>query len=253
MNAIVQVADQNQAKPKAPKENHLTKLAFEKAVPKSSRHLITDKLINDINDLLDNTALQANFRDNLLSFTNVLQNGRFKLGDYVNAVKYCSFKLMGDSNIMAYTKAFPDRYQRMVDDGWASKDINSLISGYHKSLLVTKILEQAIVPTWLVNQDLYQKAINAQAELMLTAKSEKVRSDAANSLLIHLKMPEVAKVQLDVTTKEDDSINELRKATMELVRMQRMQIAAGAMNAKEAAEARVINEKVIEGEVIENG
>jgi hypothetical protein len=76
---------------------------------------------------------------------------------------------------------------------------------------------------------------------MVGAKSEKVRTDAANSLLVHLKQPETTKVHLDVRVKEDDSIKELRDVTMELVKQQRQMIEAGSMNAKQVAESKIIS------------
>ena len=108
-------------------------------------------------------------------------------------------------------------------------------------------MEQTLIPSYVLNQDLYQKALNVQAELMVSAKSEKVRSDAANSLLTHLKMPETQKVELEIGVKEDSAINALRATTMELARQQRMMLEAGAMNAQEVAHSRL----VIEGEAKE--
>jgi hypothetical protein len=63
--------------------------------------------------------------------------------------------------------------------------------------------------------------------------------------MVQLKMPEATKVELDVNVKEDDSISELKKTTMELVRQQREMIKLGAMNAREVA-----HQKIIEGEVV---
>jgi hypothetical protein len=105
-------------------------------------------------------------------------------------------------------------------------------------------MEQTLVPTHVLNADLYQKAINVQAELMLSANSEKVRSDAANSLLIHLKAPETTKIKLDIGIQSDSMIEELRKTTMELAAQQRQLIESGVVNAKHIAESRII-----EGEI----
>jgi len=168
-----------------------------------------------------------------------MADGRFKIADYVNAVKYVSHKLMGDSNIAAYTKTFPDKYQRFVQNGVDAKDIASYVTAYNKSKLVNLIFEQTLVPSYVLNQDLYQKALNVQAELMITAKSEKVRSDAANSLLTHLKMPETQKVELDIGVEEDSSIATLRATTLELARQQRLMVEAGAMNAQEVAHSKL--------------
>ena len=148
---------------------------------------------------------------------------------------------MGASNIEAYTKTFPDKYQRFIQQGVSSKDIASYVTAYNKSKLVNLIFEQTLIPSYVLNQDLYQKALNVQAELMLdTCISPKVRSDAANSLLTHLKMPETQKVELDLNVKEDGSIAALRATTLELARQQRLMVEAGAMNAQEVAHGKLI-------------
>ena len=149
---------------------------------------------------------------------------------------------MGKNNLDAYSANFPARIQWMAAKNTSSKDIASYISSYNKSKLVNLIMEQSLIPSWVLNQDLYQKALNTQAELMLTAKSEKVRSDAANSLLTQLKAPEVAKVELNVRQEEDSSIDQLRRATMELVAQQRMALQSGQINALEAAHSNLVIE-----------
>ena len=180
------------------------------------------------------------YRDNLISYASVMADGKFKMESYVSAVKYVSHKLMGATNIAAYVKTFPDKYQDFINRGVDTKDIASYVTAYNKSKLVNLIMEQTLIPSYVLNQDLYQKALNVQAELMLTAKSEKVRSDAANSLLTQLKMPEVNKVQLDVNVKEDGSIAALRESTLELVKQQRLMVEAGAMNAQEVAHSKLV-------------
>ena len=197
-------------------------------------------MIDQINATLSDPDMYEAYRENLLSYTKVMADGRFKIGDYVNAVKYVSHKLMGASNIEAYVRTFPDKYQRFTSQGVASKDIASYVTAYNKSKLVNLIMEQTLVPSYVLNQDLYQKALNVQAELMLTAKSEKVRSDAAAHLMAALKMPETQKVELDIGVKEDGSIAALRATTLELARQQRLMVEAGAMNAQEVAHSKLV-------------
>lgn len=218
----------------------LTVEQFRMALPDKVKKSVNQELIDQINQTLSDPDMFETYRDNLLSYTKVMADGRFKITDYVNAVKYVSHKLMGCTNIEAYTKTFPDKYQRWVNQGVSSKDIASYVTAYNKSKLVNLIFEQTLIPSYVLNQDLYQKALNVQAELMMTAKSEKVRCDAANSLLSHLKMPETQKVELDIGIKEDSSIAALRQATMELVRQQRLMVEAGAMNAQEVAHSKVV-------------
>jgi hypothetical protein len=82
--------------------------------------------------------------------------------------------------------------------------------------------------------------LNVQAELMLTAKSEKVRSDAANSLLTHLKVPETKKIELDLGVKQDKGIDDLRAATLKLVQQQKEMMTIGSINAEDVANSSII-------------
>lgn len=217
----------------------LTVDQFQKCLPDKVKKSINQELIDQINTTLSDPELYESYRDNLLSYTKVMADGRFKIQNYVDAVRYVSHKLMGASNIEAYIKTFPDKYSRFVAQGVEPKDIASYVTAYNKSKLVNLIFEQTLIPSYVLNQDLYQKALNVQAELMVTANSEKVRCDAANSLLTHLKMPETQKVELDINVKEDSSIQALRNSTLELARQQRLMIGAGAMNAQEVAHSRL--------------
>ena len=212
---------------------------FKQALPDKVKKSVSQELIDQVNATLSDPEMFEAYRDNLLSYTRVMADGRFKVSEYINAVRYVSHKLMGCTNIDAYTKTFPDKYTRFVAQGVQAKDIASYVTAYNKSKLVNLIFEQTLIPSYVLNQDLYQKALNVQAELMVSARSEKVRADAANSLLTHLKMPEKQKVELEVSVKEDSSIAQLRTATLELARQQRLSMEAGQMNAQQVAHSRL--------------
>lgn len=212
---------------------------FKMALPDKVKQSVNQELIDQVNLTLSDPELFEAYRDNLLSYTRVMADGRFKVSGYVDAVRYVSHKLMGCTNIEAYTKTFPDKYTRFVAQGVQAKDIASYVTAYNKSKLVNLIFEQTLIPSYVLNQDLYQKALNVQAELMVSAHSEKVRTDAANSLLTHLKMPEVTKVELDIGMKEDSSIAALRAATLELARHQRLSMEAGQTTAQEVAHSKL--------------
>lgn len=217
----------------------LTLDMFRQALPDKVKKSVNQELIDGINKTLSDPDEFQAYRDNLISYTRVMADGRFKVQEYVNAVRYVSFKLMGATNIEAYTKTFPDKYQRFVAQGVAGKDIASYVTAYNKSKLVNLIFEQTLIPSHVLNQDLYQKALNVQADLMVNANSEKVRTDAANSLLTHLKPPEKQKIELEIGVKEDSSIAALREATMELVKQQRLALQSGSMNALQVAHSQV--------------
>lgn len=224
----------------------LTLDQFQLALPDKVKKSINQELIDQINNTLSDPEMYESYRDNLISYTKVMADGKFKVTQYIDAVRYVSFKLMGCTNIEAYTKTFPDKYQRFIQQGVQAKDIASYVTAYNKSKLVNLIFEQTLIPSHVLNQDLYQRALNVQADLMINAKSEKVRCDAANSLLTQLKAPEVKKVELDIGVKEDSSIAALRATTLELARQQRLMVESGAMNAQEIAHGKLIIEGTAE-------
>lgn len=218
----------------------LTVDVLKKSLPSKYKRSVNDDLLEHINTILDHPELYDDYRNNFLTYISVIQDGKYKLDDYLNAIKYCTHKLMGESNINSFVKTFPNRYQSMIAKGYTAKEMSAHVAMYNKNKLVNTILEQTMIPTWVLNQDLYQKAINVQADLMLNAMSEKVRSDAANSLLVHLKPPEVKKVELDVGIKQNDEIEALRNITAELASQQRRMIEAGVITAKQNAETKLI-------------
>ena len=226
----------------------LTTEQFNQVLPPKMRKSVNPELLDSINKTMSDPVMRENFRDNLLSYTSVMANGKFKMDQYINAVKYVSFKLLGATNIAAYTRAFPDRYQGLVNRGASAKDISAYVPAYSHNKLVTLILEQTLIPTHIVNADLYQKGINVLADLMVNANSEKVRSDCANNLLTQLKPPEIKKIELDIGIKEDRSIQELRETTMELAAQQRKMIQSGMSDARDVAHSTVI---IGESDVVE--
>ena len=221
---------------------------FKKVLPKHIRTNVTQELVDSVNSVISKPEMIDNFRDNLLGFTNVLQDGKFQLGNYIDAVKYVTYKLCGDSNKSAYIKTFPDRYSKLLSQGASEKDISSYVAAYNKNKLVNLIFEQSLIPSQILNAPLYQEALNVQAELMRNARSEKVRSDAANSILNQLKINETKKIQLDIGIKENDAIAELKATTLELVAQQRAMIESRVMNTKEIAHSKLIIEGELDGD-----
>jgi hypothetical protein len=219
----------------------VTKELLVAAAPLGKKHLINDQLVDQINGLIKDPELRYGFRDNLLGYINVLQHMTCSIKDYVNAVKFVSFRLLGNSNYKSYVKTFPERYQRLKSEGFSEDSVRGFVSAYTRNKLVTGIFEQTLIPSYVLNQDLYQQALNVQADLMLNAKSEKVRSDAANSILNHLKLPETQKVSLDLNIKQDESIIELRRTTMELVKRQKEMLETGTMKTHEIATQKIIS------------
>lgn len=200
----------------------LTLESVRESLPTNHRQNITQHMVDQLNTLSNDPEEARHIRDSFVTFSQVLQEGRYKIGDYVHAVMYVSYKVMGKTNLDSYKATFPDRHTRMVHAGKQTKDIASIVTAYNKGQLVVKIMERAIVPTWILNQDHFQSAINTQVELMMDVDvSDKVRSDAANSLLTHLKKPEVThKSELKIEIGLNDGMAALEKTLVDMSRKQ---------------------------------
>ena len=218
----------------------LTVDEFKEALPDKVKKSINQSLIDQINATLSDPDLYETYRDNLLSYGKVMAEGRFKIDSYINAVKYVGYKMMGKPNIQAYTLTFPDKIKRYAVQKTDAKDIASYVTAYNKSKLVNLLMEQTMVPFWVLNQDVRQKALNVQAELMISANSEKVRAEAANSVLTHLKQPDDKGIQLDISPAASSTIADLRKTTQALVDQQRVLLASRTQTAEEIAHSRII-------------
>jgi len=203
----------------------LTLGQVQESLPAGNRNNITQDMVNQLNALSKDPEEARYIRDNFVSFSQVLQEGRFKVGDYVHAVMYVSHKVMGKSNQDSYKATFPERYASMVHAGKPQKDIASIITAYNKGILVTKVMERAIVPSWILNQDMFQSALQTQHDLMMdTQVSDKVRCEAANSLLTHLKKPEIHKSELKINIPMNDGMRALEASLVELSQRQLHQI-----------------------------
>jgi hypothetical protein len=205
------------------------------AMPANLKNSVSQSLVDTINNIAADPILTESIRTNFISYTGVLKDGKFKAEDYLNAVMYVSYKLMGHTNQDSYAKTFPRRYATLVAKGTPTKDIAAYVVAYNKGKLVNLILEQTLVPTYVLNASIYQEAINTQAWLMNNANSEKVRTEAANSILTHLKRPEAVKGSIDINVQDVSGVNELKNALRDLAIGQLKSIDEGSSVALIAA------------------
>lgn len=224
--------------------NEITVEELKSALPKAMQHNATTELVDKINNLAKSDELREVYRDNLISYASVMKDGRFQLSHYINAVRYISHKVMGDTDILAYTKTFPDRIQNFHNNNTSSTDIASYVSSYNKNKLVNLVREQSMIPTYILNADHYQRAINKQVALMddITV-SPAVQQKAADSLLVNLRPPDVSKIELDMSFTQDESIQELREATAILAQKQLELISSKQFSVKAITEKSIIEHK----------
>lgn len=232
MNALV----------KNPISNPITVEDLIKALPANLKTAATQDMADRINNINSDPIVAENIRENFVGYVHVLKDGRFKAEDYLSAVTYVSYKLMGLTNKNAYENTFPDRMAQMLLDGRDSREIAAYVAAYSKGKLVNLLYEQSMVPVWVMNQDAYQEAINTQLRLMRTATSEKVQSDAANSILTHLKKPDVKEFQISIETKENSGMKELQESMRKLAQQQLNAIEHGTPTHE------IASQPMIEGE-----
>lgn len=220
----------------------LTKQDVELALPANLKSSATQQLTDLVNTIASDPLAAEQIRDNFISYSGVLKEGKFKTEDYVHAVTYVSYKLMNQSNQDAYAHTFPTRWAALKAKNTTPKDISAYVAAYHRGKLVNKIMEQALVPVWLVNQENYQKAINVQVELMMGAQSEKVRSDAANSVLTHLAKPKEVGPLINIDMRETSGMTEMKEMMLRLAQQQQQAISSG-ITTKDVAGQRIFDQE----------
>ena len=212
---------------------------LKEAMPPSIRTFASQDLVDKLNSISNDPIVAKNIRDNFITYTHILQEGKYKMEDYLSAISYVSFKLMGMSNKEAYCKTFPSRYANLIAQGRTEKEVSCYVAAFHKGKLVNKIMEQCIIPAWVLHNEYYNEAIRTNVELMRTARSEKVKAMAADSLLKHLAKPEAIQGPLvNIDMRQGSGLDELKNAISSLAQKQREMIIDGTPT-KEIAEQKL--------------
>lgn len=220
--------------------------AVKRLVPKNQRGMITPEFCEKVEKSVNDPVLAEQVKSNFISYLNVLSTGKFSMDEYLNAVKYVSFKLLNYTNRDAYAATFPDRWERMIKEGVEEKRMDAYVAMYNKSKLVVAIYEQTIVPTYVLNAPLHQEALNVLAKMI---KDPSVRGmakvKACEAILTHTKQPEIVKGELTIGLQENETIAELREVTEQLANTFRASIGKGK-TLQDVAEAQIIDVKVEE-------
>ena len=217
-----------------------------KAVPPNLKNAVSDDLVDRLNAITSDQILAEEVRNNFISYVSVLREGKFKLEDYLNAVTYVSHRLNGDTQHDAYFKTFPSRYQNLMALGKTPKEISNYVAMFNKGKLVQKIQEQTLTPAWVMNQDMFQAALNTNYQIMMDDDvSPKVRVEAANSLLTHLQKPKEVTPAVNIDLRESSGLSELKKALGQLATQQQQLIEQGG-STRDVAAQRIIDVSVQE-------
>lgn len=215
---------------------------LKKIAPKSVVAVIDQQYVDDVNNLINDPDAAQYIRDNMISAQEIAKTGKYTFEQYINACKYATWKSMGETNIGAFIKTFPDKYQDWLAQGKQDKEISRYVSGYNKTQCVAEVIKKVSISFYVQNMDIRQKALMVQAELMVSASSEKVRSDAANSVLTHTKPDDENKgLEVNINLNEESGMMaDLRKTMRTLAEQQQALVAAGGATAQQVAHSRII-------------
>lgn len=227
--------------------------AVKSLLPKGTRTMVTEELIDKLDRFNEDPLLIGSFKENFLTYIGVMKSGKYKIEDYMYAVKFVSHKLLGNSDIDAYAKTFPERYERLIGEGLSRDQMGAYVTAYRKNKIVIQIMEQTLVPSYVLNAPLYQEALNVQVDLMLNARSEMVKMKAAESVLEHTKQPEVSKldIKIGMDAESKDRQDKLYGQLTEIAQSQQLMLKNG-MKLEDLQKLNIRTEEVIDADMVDD-
>jgi len=207
------------------------------SLPKRSRNIPKE----DLQYLVDLLTTEPELYEDVISYTDIIKEGKWSIVEYLNAVRYVTYQMMGHSNRQSFLKVFPDKI------GVPTVTLDKYVNKFNKSKLVLSLQKVATVPLYLTHHYLLNKAIAKQAELMDTAKSEMVKHLAAKELCNILKPPEENYMQIDVNVKKDNSIEAIEQALYSTAN----KLVQGVQD-KTTTTENILNANIIEAEYEES-
>lgn len=225
------------------------------ALPPRQKKLVTQGVVDIFNALESDEGEEfaEHYKQNFISMSTIMNNANYSMKDYVNAVKFSSYKLLQHTDIDAYKYTFPDRYERlmnkwlptgMTEEAIRGEKISPFVTAYRQNELPVKVMERALVPSRIFNAPLFQDALNVNASLMYTARSEMVRQAAADSILKYTENKEATKIELEVGIKGQDEVTALRTEMNRLAQEQQSGIQAGSVTSVDIAHSKLLHEVI---------
>lgn len=219
----------------------LDAVTLKTAMPKQYKGSITQDLLDSFNSRLTDATREMSL-ENVVTFNNVLVDGKYSTKHYLDVITYVSHKLCGLSNTEAWKLTFPDRYKRCKEQNRTAKDLSSYVSNFHNRPLVSHILSQVMIPAHVSYAQYFHESIKKHVDLMRNADKERTQLDAAISLANILKAPEDKKLVIDVGVATSSALEDLKVATAALALQQQQMIENKIMTAKDAAHQNIITE-----------
>lgn len=185
---------------------------------------------------------------NFIEWLGVLDSGKWGLKEYIDAVKYCSYRLLGETQESSYRKCFQEKCAK-VEERYSGESESSrkervcwLARAYDKNKLVCGIMRQSLVPSWILNAPLYQEALN---ELVKMVRNNEVKGmskvRACEAILEATKQPEEVKVSIGgEVSMRSEAMDELRQVTEDLCRGLKEEMRVGRKDLREVSEIELV-------------
>ena len=197
------------------------------SMPKKKQKFMNQEIVDIINDVEERGDFDGEYEKDVVSFSSILLDGRYKVTDYVKAVEFCAYYLNGNEQADSYMKTFPEKVKRRVMEG-KSQYATGAPAMYFKNDLVQKILAQAQLPVRMYHHHKKHAAIDKLFSLMTSATTtDRIQMESADKLLGHLAEPEAQKVELEIGLKKDEGAAALEAKLMEVATLQRDAFIAG--------------------------
>lgn len=147
-------------------------------LPRGSKASISQRVLDLVNNVEDDGIDAGFMREKVMSFADVLKDGKYPIEDYMNAVKYGIATMNGMSNRKAYMMVFPERVvhiqkkvkEREIEIAAGSQkspvDLDNFVGMYNKGDLVVEIKSRMILDVAIMNQPVNAEALNIKINLM---------------------------------------------------------------------------------------
>lgn len=216
------------------------KRSIQAAVGRRLRGFVDDEFMEQLGKLSGegDENVDEYMRDNFIEWIGVMQGkdgSRVGLSGYIDAVRYCSWRLLGETAEVSFRRVFKEKCAKVEERYGGESEASRkervcwLARAYDKSKLVVEIMRQSLVPSWILNAPYYQEALNA---LVRMVRDDEVRGmakvKACEAILEATKQPEEVKVSIggNVGVK-NEAMEELRGVVDDLCRGMKEQIEAG--------------------------
>lgn len=227
------------------------------AIP-AKKNTITQEMVDLINKVQKEPEFQGeSLAKTMITYQNVLKGVKGGLMEYLNAIRFCAYIVsMNDNYTEAFKRVFSDRdfvkKRTNVPPGSTEySELSSAASRYRRSKLVVDILTASQVPLGMLFLGHQHDAVGVLYDVMMTAKLDRDKINAAKELLAAVKLPESQKIEIDMSVKENSAVQQLNDQLAAMAVRQKMLLENGVNTLDDFGALKVKEESFVDGEIVD--